>query len=297
MRKTVCFLSVMTGLLLAQVLSAERLTIEDVRGGKRAFRLNPVPFEQIDQRNIDQRGRLVLSMDGFKWDHAQTDHFVLHYERRIFARKVGRMAEFFYDHIRNEFGLEEDRMPGRSHIYIFRDAKDWKEFIRAARVNAEWAFSLVQGPSMYLQQADSTSDSGGILAHEMTHLVVNRFIPGRIPIWLNEGIAEWYEEFAYAAYKGIKKSRRGEFKDFGAQYPLLRLFAATDYPQHPKEVRAFYSTAKHFVGYLMLEYGPETLYAFTEDLVVGKPLHLAFKDHYGFNSLAEAEQEFEDFVR
>ena len=34
-----------------------------------------------------------------------------------------------------------------------------------------------------------------------------------------EGLAEWYGEFSYAAYKGVKKSRRTSFRSLRTKYP------------------------------------------------------------------------------
>ena len=92
----------------------------------------------------------------------------------------------------------------------------------------EWTFSRVEGPVMFLQQAENTSSSGDVLAHEMTHLVMNRFFERRRPLWLNEGLAEYYGEFAYSAFKGVKKSKRAQFGRLANAVPAGRTALRAD---------------------------------------------------------------------
>lgn len=275
----------------------ELRTIEDVRGGKKAFRLDRIKADKMDVRALSARGRIALAIPDIDWDHAQTDHFVLHYERRMFARKVGRMAEFMYDYIAEELKVTHDQIEGRSHIFIFRSEEDWQLFIYQARVPLEWAFSMVEGPSMYLRQDRTTTESGEVLAHEMTHLVMRRFFVGRPPLWLDEGLAQWYEEFAYPAFKGIKKSRRTQFRspDYPV-YPLDPLFRLVDYPAAPAARRAFYETSKYLVGYLMTQWSPERIVMFTRDLIQGRDVYAALEDFYDIPSAGDLQDGFEDFI-
>lgn len=255
-----------------------------------------VSAEQMDSRLILDRGRDALGMGGMNWRHAETEHFVVHFEQEIFARKVARMAEFFYTYIAGDLEGAKDRLEGRSHIFIFRAEKDWKTFRAASGGVNEWAFSFVSGPAMFLQQAKDISSSGKVLAHEMTHLVMNRFLAGRLPIWLNEGIAEYYEEFAYPAFKGIKKSRRAQFSRMKTISQLQELFEATAYPQDTASVLAFYKTAKYVVGWLRLDYPADRFVPFVE--TVSKSGYLAaFQEHYGLNSLEDVRVSFLKFAR
>jgi hypothetical protein len=272
-------------------------SLDEIRYGKRAFRLDEMDREAIDTRALTDRGRTVLAMEEMDWKHAQTDHFVVHYQKSIFARKVAKMAEFFYDYIADELKAVEDHVSGRSHIFVFDSSSEWEAFIKTANVKTEWAFSLVAGTVMYLQQAGNTKRSGSVLAHEMTHLVLNRFFPGQPPIWLNEGLAEWYEEFAYSAFKGTKKSKRPQFRRMRYRMKISSLVASGQYPSTDREIWAFYETAKFLVGFLMLEWKPEKIVPFTEDMIAGMSAEDAFQKHYRIASLEELAEEFDDFVR
>lgn len=280
----------MVFLVLSAILGVSAFAQRPADGGWRE-----VASEAIDWRVDTSRARDAMAMPGMKWRHAETEHFVVHFEQEIFARKVARMAEFFYSYIGEDLEGAKDRYEGRSHVFIFRSGKDWKNFRTASEGVNEWAFSFVSGPTMFLQQAKDISSSGNVLAHEMTHLVVNRFLAVRLPPWLNEGIAEYYGEFAYPAFKGIKKSRRAQFSRMKTIYRLQELFDATTYPQETANALAFYKTAKYVVGWLRLDQAPDRFVPFVE-AVSKSGYQAAFKEYYGLNSLDEVRAAFIKFA-
>jgi len=253
--------------------------------------------EEVDTAPLDAVGKKLLDDPKFKWLHGQTPHFIIHYERKIFAAKVARQAEFFYEFIGQDLKSATDRMTNRSHIFIFREEKDWKYFIESNEIAMEWAFAFVNGMTMYLQQADNVSSSAQVLGHEMTHLVFNRYYTGRLPVWLNEGTAEWYGEFAYSAFKGVKKSKRQVFRRIDTVFPVPQLVVMTAYPADPLAIRSFYETSKFLVGYLQLNYPPEKFGTFISDMVGGAQLEAALQKNYGINSIAELETSFRKFIR
>ncbi len=273
------------------------LLTDSVMAQTKADDWTAVQRENMDTVLLSPMGRQLLDDPEFKWEHAHTEHFVVHFERQTFAVKVARQAEFFYDFISSDLGSAQDHMTNRSHIFIFRDGEDWKHFISAYKVDIEWAFSLVNGMVMYLQQAENSSDSWAILGHEMTHLVFNRFFPGRIPLWLNEGTAEWYGEFAYAAFKGIKKSKRQVFRRINEVYPIASLVSMPAYPSDPKAVRSFYDTSKFLVGFLQLKFPQEKFAPFLEDMSKDAELESALLKHYGIASINELSDAFIKFTR
>ncbi len=261
--------------------------------------IEPLGSNDFDTAVLDPQGRKALDAPEFKWKHSQTKHFVLHYEHAIFMQKVGRMAEFFYEYISTDLRLTNDLLGAkRSHIFIFDNKKDWETFRKAYTKVDSWAVSFVHGPQMYLQKTGVGSEAGETLGHEMTHLVVNRFLKGDPPLAVNEGVAEWYGEFAYAAFKGVGKSRKlafGRMKEFTRLNELLRMEA---YPRDPAEVRVFYQTAKNLVGFLLLKKPPEKFAAFLRDCA---DTPAAVSDlllrHYQAPDLPSLEDEFRKFVR
>jgi len=255
-----------------------------------------VSKDNLDLAAITTRGRQILNLPGIDWKHSQTEHFVIHYEQAIFARKVARMAEFFYTYIAQDLQSVQDNVNGRSHIFIFRSEKRWKEFAKAAGDVPDWTFSRVEGTTMFLQQAENTSSSGDVLAHETTHLVINRFFEKRCPLWLNEGLAEYYRQFAYSAYKGVKKSKRAQFGRLANPLALDELLYTQIYPQDDSRVASFYATSQYFVAFLLLDHQPQAFMPFVDDLMSGADVKLALSKHYGLESMDDIQKQFNKFA-
>jgi hypothetical protein len=255
-----------------------------------------VSLAQLDTDALTDRARQILELPDIDWKHAQTEHFVIHYEQAIFARKVARMAEFFYAYIAQDLQGAQDNVQGRSHIFIFRSEKRWREFSTAAGNVPDWTFSQVEGTAMFLQQAENTSSSGDVLAHETTHLVINRFFEKRCPLWLNEGLAEYYRQFAYSAFKGVKKSKRAQFGRLASPFELEELLYTQLYPRDDARVQAFYATAQYFVAFLLLDHQPQAFMPFVDDLMDGMDVKLALSKHYGMESMDDVQKRFNKFA-
>lgn len=263
----------------------------------RADDWTPVEREAMDSSQLSDVARAVLDAREFKWKHAQTEHFVIHYENGVFAAKVARQAEFYYHHISQDLGNLTDRAPARSHIFIFRKPTDWHIFIRSyLKADLEWSAAMVIGPVMYLKQAQDISRSAEVLSHEMSHLILNRFVEGRAPRWLNEGLAEWYGEFAYAAFKGVRKSKKTAFQRLDSSFSVRDLLAAKEYPADREAIHKFYQTSKHLVAYLQLEQPSEKFTPFLLATARGVPVESALQEHYGL-TVEELIEQFQKYRR
>lgn len=234
-----------------------------------------------------------------RWKHLQTEHFVLHHDQKMFAAKVARMGEQFYVAISGDLPELRDRVaPARSHVFIFRDPRAWKAIVAGTPGLEPWAASFVRGNAMYLQETGTAaSDTMDTLAHEMTHLVFNRFLPVRLPLWLNEGLAEYYGEFAYRAAKGMGQSKGNAFRPLRKWTPLSDLLNTTAYPVEPTEVASFYATSKYLVGYLLLKQPRGKWDAFFARLLAGEPARPTLLDAYGWADVAALEKAFAAFAR
>ena len=217
----------------------------------------------------------------------------------MFAAKVARLGEQFYEAISADLPNLADRVsPARSHVFIFRDPRDWQRIVAGTPGMESWTASFVRGQALYLQETGTAiADKMETLAHEMTHLVFNRFLPVRLPLWLNEGLAEYYGEFAYRAAKGMGQSQGNAFRPLRQWTPLAELLAATAYPVDPQDVGRFYATGKYLVGYLLLKQPRENWDRFFARVLAGEPAVPALLDTYGWADVAAAEKAFAQFAR
>jgi hypothetical protein len=130
----------------------------------------------------------------------------------------------------------------------------------------------------------------------MTHLVFNRFLPVRLPLWLNEGLAEYYGEFAYRAAKGMGQSQGNAFRPLKSWIPLVELLNASAYPADPAEVGRFYATSKYLTGYLLLKLPRAKWDAFFARLLAGEPALPVLLETYGWADIAAVEKSFAQFA-
>ena len=232
------------------------------------------------------------------WHHLRTTHFVIHYEKKIFAAKVARLAESFYDFISADLPPDlPDRLDTTpSHIFIFADSRDWPAVISGTPGLSPLTVSFVRNQAMYLQEwGDSSSDKMSVLAHEMTHLVLNRFLRVRLPLWLNEGLAEYYGEFAYRAVRGMGQSKSSAFPSTKNLLPLKTLLSLTTYPPDTV-VLTFYCTAKYLVGFLRLKHDPACWDTYFTAVATGSPSTPALLSSFPYPDLSSLETSFQKFT-
>ena len=239
-----------------------------------------------------------LDASGHAWHHLRTAHFVIHYEKKIFAAKVARLAESFYDYISADLPPDlPDRLGDRlSHIFVFADARDWPTVLAGTPGLTPLTVSFVRNQAMYLQEwGDNSSDKMSVLAHEMTHLVINRFLKKPIPLWLNEGLAEYYGEFAYRAVRGMGQSKSSAFPATKNLLPLQTLLALPTYPPDTV-VLTYYRTAKYLVGFLRLKHAPACWNAYFTAVATGSPSTPALLSAFPYPDLPSLETAFGKFA-
>ena len=264
----------------------------------------PAEAQDIAAEAVERTGLLPadiawLDHPEYKWKHLQTGHFILHHDQKMFAAKVARMGEQFYDAISADLPNLQDRVsPARSHVFIFRDPRDWQAIVRGTPGLDLWTASFVRGNVMYLQETGiGLSDKMDTLAHEMTHLVFNRFLTVQLPLWLNEGLAEYYGEFAYKDARGMGQSKNSAFRPLRKWTPMAELLDAAAYPADPVEVNLFYTTSKYLAGYLLLRQPREKWDAFFARLLAGDESRAALYETYGWPDSEALEKEFFKFAR
>lgn len=128
-------------------------------------------------------------------------------------------------------------------------------------------------------------DHDGIV-HEMTHLLIDEAVDSplaRIPSWLNEGLAMYFESGTHGREATISQAA-----DRGG---LSHLSAMGNQPGRPREIRVFYAQAWSTVTYMMETYGEEHMAALLTALEDGGGIEKAVLSAYGM-SLDELEQEW-----
>jgi tetratricopeptide (TPR) repeat protein len=121
-------------------------------------------------------------------------------------------------------------------------------------------------------------------AHEYTHLVLTRMSRNEAPIWLQEGLAKWFEDdwrgggepvSPVAAALVRDAVQRDDLVTFEEMHPSLAKL--------PSQERAAlaYAQVAMAVEYLVKQRGPQSLPAVLNGIGAGKPTEVAVADAYG----------------
>ena len=108
-------------------------------------------------------------------------------------------AEFFYSTIAKEMEKDSSKWERKGHIFVFDSTADWDAFKVVGGLE-RWTGGLHTGSELFIIRDSTKKWKGSTLAHEVTHLVAHRFFGSGIPLWLDEGLAEYAASRWWAAF-------------------------------------------------------------------------------------------------
>lgn len=220
-----------------------------------------------------------------EWQVVKSQHFLVYYlDDKSFAQDVSRHAERYYDKIASDLGYSrydkfwqwEDRVK----IYIYQSHES---FIAGTGIPRAWA----KGVAKYDEkEIISFRWNDGflteLLPHELAHLVFRDFVGfprsgGGIPLWIDEGVAQWQEE-------SKKSEARAIVKELIRRYDYIPLRTLTQMDVRNEDnallAQSFYAEAISLVGFLIEEYGGRRFTQFCRELRDGKSVENALASAY-----------------
>jgi hypothetical protein len=221
------------------------------------YRLKTVPFEELSERTVSRQGDIALNLKTVKWEHSESDHFIFHTETGFSVSQLAVCAEWSYAGIKRDLGIVQDSFERKCHVYVFLDEQAWRSFVGAGKMEP-WTGGWCTGRELFFWSRPNFKFQGTTLPHEMTHLVLHRFVGGDIPLWLNEGFAEFEGIRLYRAYMKLRNYSLNNVRDHldREQYISLNdLTGAVDYPKTKNEVVAFYVESQRLVNFLYYQHG------------------------------------------
>ena len=92
-------------------------------------------------------------------------------------------------------------------IILFKNVKDFEIQREKQQANAQWgAYYSWANNSIYLPRYSSIEQTMAIARHEMTHAMLAGML-GRVPVWMNEGLAEYMESFRWQINAAVAEPR------------------------------------------------------------------------------------------
>lgn len=213
--------------------------------------LPEVPFAALTQQDRNPLGAKALAINAADWKHAETDHFIYHYQRSYVATPVAVEAEFHFRVVLKELAKTEVAWTEKAHIYIFEKPADWESFQTAGQLEP-WTGGMQSGSSLFIVRNPAYKFTDNSLGHEIVHLMVRRLYGARVPLWLNEGLAQCLSKNAHASYQRARGYLAKPYSNgIGAEklLPLSRL-TMMHYPP-AAEVETFYDQSERLVRFLV----------------------------------------------
>ena len=152
--------------------------------------------------------------------------------------------------------------------------------------------------SLFIQRNPAYKFADNSLGHEIVHLIVHRFYPESIPLWLDEGLAQYISKNAHASYQ---RARGYISKPHSAAIapenliPLGRLVAMTQVPTD--RVETFYDESERLVRFLAST-DKASFLAFLDAVARHQPVDSALVQSYNgkFLTLTALEEQFQEYA-
>jgi hypothetical protein len=143
------------------------------------------------------------------WKEFKGEHFLVYFcQDESAAKNVLDSAEVYYRDIASELGYprysEFWTWEKRVKIYIY---PEHSAYIKATG-QPEWSQGLADyKKKQIISYAWSKGFLESLLPHEMAHLIFRDFVgfKGQIPLWLDEGVAQWAEKDKRKQIEGLVK--------------------------------------------------------------------------------------------
>ena len=258
-----------------------------------------IPFEKLSDRSLTGLGQKALQVRAGEWKHAETEHFIYHFFDTPMASVVSVEAEFSYRVIATELGKDTSAWERKCHLFLFDDANDWKAFQQFGGLDP-WTGGIHSEGALFVRRNPGWKSENATLPHEITHLVIYRFFGPGIPLWLNEGFAEYAASRCRASFfraRGFNARPRANSVKEEHYLPVADLTSAMNYPADDTRVAAFYEESQKLVRFLSAA-DRNGFLSFLEAMGKGAHFETAARNHFGnrFLNLEAVEREFKSYA-
>ena len=282
--------------LIWLIISAEPLIAGDATSIVGLNSLPEVEFSSLSQRDPNPHGEKALAIHPEKWKHGETDHFIYHFVNSYVITPISVEAEFHYRVVTKELQRE---LPGdiKSHIYVFERPADWQQFQTVGRLE-KWTGGIQSQGSLFLLRDPANKFSDNTLGHEIAHLILHRFYSDGIPLWLNEGFAQYVSKGAHASYQRARGYVAKPHSQAIAAQDLIPLSMLVGMTQVPNDkVETFYDESERLVRFLAYT-DKSNFLTLLDALARHQPFESTLMRVYGvrFGSLTNLEEKFRDYA-
>jgi hypothetical protein len=122
-------------------------------------------------------------------------------------KKQGKMVHKVLSHYVPKSHLRQVNLK----IILFKDVAEFEAHRDEQKGNAQWgAYYSSASNSIYLPRYPNIEQTMAIARHEMTHAMLAGML-GPVPVWINEGLAEYMESFSWRLNIAVAEPRVSEY--------------------------------------------------------------------------------------
>jgi hypothetical protein len=259
--------------------------------------LPEVEFSRLSQQDPNPLGAKALAINPQQWKHGETEHFVYHFVDSFVVTPISVEAEFNYRVVTKELQREAPGGNTKSHLYVFQKPEDWKQFQSAGKLEP-WTGGIQSQGSLFIVRNPAYKFSDNSLGHEIAHLVLHRFYPDGIPLWLNEGFAQYVSKGARASYyraRNYNSKARSQTVESEKLFPLATL-TTMSYPPS-EQVETFYDESEKLVRFLVAT-DKASFVSFLDAMGRHQPFETALFQTFSakFLNVAALEERFREYA-
>ena len=236
---------------------------------------------------------------GLSWKEIKGDHFIVYYMGQDgFASNVLRKAEEYYSNIGDDLGYQRHsnfwQWENRVKIYIYPT--------REAFLKESGQQSWSHGYANYDQKEIGSYvwEEGfveSLLPHEITHLIFRDYVgfQGEIPVWLDEGVAQWQEPDKRAIVRQVMKQYLLTEKVYS--FHDLMTIDIRNVTFAPS-VQLFYVEAASIIDFFVSKYGTDQFTFFCRQLRDGKAIDEALRFAYPteIRDINQMEEKWKEYI-
>ncbi len=272
------------------------------------------------------------------WQELKSDHFILFYplnpggagssgssgqsvQTDNFNQEVLHKAEAYYERIAEDLGYQRSSgfwtWENRVKIYIY---SDHDAFVKGSN-HPEWSAGMADYQTKTIMSYFGSKEfTDTVLPHEIAHLIFRDFVgfKGVIPLWLDEGVAQWTEA---KKRQEIKKSVKEILSKNGLltmgdmmKLPIATMKGGDSVYIRPTRTRSgengvlfltannlitlYYVQAVSMVGFLIEKFGKNDFTGFCRALRDGKNLEDSLISVYGthIRSLDDFDDQWKNYI-
>lgn len=256
------------------------------------------------------------------WQELKSEHFMVYFiQNEKFAKEVLDKAEVYYQRIAYELGYPRYSnfwtWDKRVKIYIYKERGDFQK----VTTQPKWSEGMADyANKQIVSYAWAKGFVESLLPHEMAHLIFRDFVgfKGEVPLWLDEGVAQWAEGEKRKDYKAMSKYylKKETLLALDVMMTLdirqvkendkihMRIIRAKDgqegvlFLAGEELVKVYYLQAVSIVGFLIEKYGSDSFAVFCRQLRDGKSLEESLRFAYPLyiHSLKELQERWVTYL-